>query len=435
MAIAGKRRSDAALRSHCCSLAALALVPAACRQQPQGALKVVVIGGEPEAARPGARAASASRRGAARECRAGPRPVRRQRQYRRRPRRALERQRRRAELHLPASRRRNGPTARKITARAGRASCSSAQLGDAQPQPAQGFARRGRRHRRDDRPGDRNPAARAAAQPARAPRPAGARDPPRQRRHRPVHAPCRTGGAGRRAAPDARDRSTATTSKPQHEEVLLARRGRAARRSRAFAAGKTDLVLGGTFADLPLRAACKLPARRAAVRSRLGPVRAGAGPCRRAARQARGAPAAQRRRSIATVSSARSAFPGLAPRATLLEPGLDGMPAPVAPHWFATPLGDRLPALRAQADRLFGKTKPADRSRAARRARAPTCCSQRADSATGARSASPSSRRRSPAAADFALIDEVAPSSSPAWFVRRFRCGVVAGLRRRRPTS
>ena len=28
--------------------------------------------------------------------------------------------------------------------------------------------------------------------------------------------------------------------------------------------------------------------------------------------------------------------------------------------------------------------------------------------------------------ADLALIDEVAPSTSPAWFVRRFRCGEVA---------
>jgi peptide/nickel transport system substrate-binding protein len=35
-------------------------------------------------------------------------------------------------------------------------------------------------------------------------------------------------------------------------------------------------------------------------------------------------------------------------------------------------------------------------------------------------------RARNGAAADFVLIDEVAPSSSPAWFVRRFRCGVVA---------
>jgi peptide/nickel transport system substrate-binding protein len=27
--------------------------------------------------------------------------------------------------------------------------------------------------------------------------------------------------------------------------------------------------------------------------------------------------------------------------------------------------------------------------------------------------------------ADFALIDQVAPSSSPSWFVRRFRCAVA----------
>ena len=34
-------------------------------------------------------------------------------------------------------------------------------------------------------------------------------------------------------------------------------------------------------------------------------------------------------------------------------------------------------------------------------------------------------RAASPAAADFALVDEVAPSTSGAWFVRRFRCGVA----------
>jgi peptide/nickel transport system substrate-binding protein len=34
-------------------------------------------------------------------------------------------------------------------------------------------------------------------------------------------------------------------------------------------------------------------------------------------------------------------------------------------------------------------------------------------------------RATSAAGADFLLVDEVAPSTSPAWFVRRFRCGVV----------
>jgi peptide/nickel transport system substrate-binding protein len=32
---------------------------------------------------------------------------------------------------------------------------------------------------------------------------------------------------------------------------------------------------------------------------------------------------------------------------------------------------------------------------------------------------------QSPTSADFAMIDEVAPSASASWFVRRFRCGVV----------
>ena len=35
-------------------------------------------------------------------------------------------------------------------------------------------------------------------------------------------------------------------------------------------------------------------------------------------------------------------------------------------------------------------------------------------------------RASSAGAADFALIDEVAPSLSPAWFVRHFRCQSVA---------
>jgi peptide/nickel transport system substrate-binding protein len=34
-------------------------------------------------------------------------------------------------------------------------------------------------------------------------------------------------------------------------------------------------------------------------------------------------------------------------------------------------------------------------------------------------------RAETPATADLTVIDEVAPSSSAAWFVRRFRCGVV----------
>ncbi|HEX6742004.1 MAG TPA: ABC transporter substrate-binding protein, partial [Sphingomicrobium sp.] len=32
---------------------------------------------------------------------------------------------------------------------------------------------------------------------------------------------------------------------------------------------------------------------------------------------------------------------------------------------------------------------------------------------------------KTPAAADFRLVDAIAPSSSPAWFLRQFRCQIV----------
>jgi peptide/nickel transport system substrate-binding protein len=87
-------------------------------------------------------------------------------------------------------------------------------------------------------------------------------------------------------------------------------------------------------------------------------------------------------------------------------------------------LADRLPTLRAEADRLFGKTKPVIKialpegpggdlllQELARDWGAIGLTVERASTADSA---------------DLTLIDEVAPSSSPAWFVRRFRCGVVA---------
>ena len=51
--------------------------------------------------------------------------------------------------------------------------------------------------------------------------------------------------------------------------------------------------------------------------------------------------------------------PNLAARATLLEPGLDGVPAPATPAWVGTALADRLPALQAQANRMFGSDRQA----------------------------------------------------------------------------
>jgi peptide/nickel transport system substrate-binding protein len=114
---------------------------------------------------------------------------------------------------------------------------------------------------------------------------------------------------------------------------------------------------------------------------------------------------------------------GLAPRATLLEGGLDGIAAPTPPPWFAVPLSNRLPMLRTQADRLFGKSKPTISIALPAGTGSDLLLAelQRDWGALGLRVERAAEARN----ADFALIDEVAPSSSPSWFIRRFRCEIA----------
>ncbi|HXS50276.1 MAG TPA: ABC transporter substrate-binding protein [Sphingomicrobium sp.] len=192
---------------------------------------------------------------------------------------------------------------------------------------------------------------------------------------------------------------------------------------REFAAEKIDLVLGGTFANLPLTARAKLPGDSlhfdpASGLFGLVPTQSG-GPLDK-----------PEVRQLLSAAIDRDAFvaalgvPGLAPRATLLEPGLDGVPAPAPPAWAATAHADRSAGLQAQAKRLFGKTPM------------PPIWLQLPDGPGadllfnllkrdwGALGFTVE-RTDSRATADFALIDEVAPSTSPAWFVRRFRCDLV----------
>ena len=208
---------------------------------------------------------------------------------------------------------------------------------------------------------------------------------------------------------------------PQREQLLLS--GAAAKDALAnFAGGKADLVLGGTFEDLPLAQHIKLPRDTLRFDPASGlfglvPVRGGT-PLDNPEVRRLLAQALDRDNFVTALS-----VPGLAARATLLEPDLDGMPPPVQPAWFGTPLGDRLTALRATADRLFGKTRPT--------------IGVALQDGPGADLLLAELKRdwgqigltveqaQSPATADFALIDEVAPSASASWFVRRFRCGVV----------
>jgi peptide/nickel transport system substrate-binding protein len=193
---------------------------------------------------------------------------------------------------------------------------------------------------------------------------------------------------------------------------------------RAFAATKADLVLGGTFADLPWAQHVKLPRNSLRFDPASGlfglvPVRSG-GPLDKPEVRQLLSEAIERDAFVSAL-----AVPSLNPRATLLEPGLDGNPAPPAPAWTATAYADRLPGLQAQAKRLFPKDpRPAIRVALPDGPGADLLFSllQRDWGQLGFTI----ERAKSSSAADFAVIDEVAPSSSAAWFVRRFRCGVVA---------
>jgi peptide/nickel transport system substrate-binding protein len=210
-------------------------------------------------------------------------------------------------------------------------------------------------------------------------------------------------------------------AEPQQEEVLLAGAS-SADAVRGFADDKADLVLGGTFADLPFAQRAKLP--RGTLRFDpasglfgLVPARSGGAFDDPAVRRLL-AQALDRANYIGLLG-----VPGLAARATVLEPGLDGVPAPVAPAWFATPLGDRLATLRAQSDELFGTDKPVVRI-ALPEGPGSDLLFQEIGRDWGTIGLTV---ERAPDAsnADFVLVDQVAPSASPAWFVRRFHCGVV----------
>jgi hypothetical protein len=124
-----------------------------------------------------------------------------------------------------------------------------------------------------------------------------------------------------------------------------------------------------------------------------------------------------------TVSS--NAFvPGLVPRATILQGGLEGVADPVQPAWLAQPLAERRPALADEAKRLFGEEKPRI-SVALPDGPGGDLLFTRLFADWGALGIAVE-RAKPDARADLAWIDRVAPSGSPAWYLRQFRCGRAA---------
>ncbi len=211
-----------------------------------------------------------------------------------------------------------------------------------------------------------------------------------------------------------------TTSR---EQLLLAG-ATAPAAVQAFAAADLDIVLGGTFADLPFAQRVKLP--RDTLRFDPASGLFGLVPA-----QSGGKFDKPEIRQLLSEAIDRDSFvaalgvPGLAPRDTLLEAGLDGIPPPAAPAWAGTAYADRAASLQAQANRLFGKApKPTIRIALPDGPGANLFLQllQRDWGQLGLTV----ERAQSNAAADFILVDEVAPSSSPSWFVRHFRCDRVA---------
>ena len=207
----------------------------------------------------------------------------------------------------------------------------------------------------------------------------------------------------------------------QREEVHLSA-APAADAIRAFAVGQADLVVGGTYDDLPFAQRTKLPRNSL----RFDPASGLFGLIPVGIAGALNDPEARKLLSQAldrTNYVSALGVPGLAARATLIEPGLSDIAAPVAPAWFGAPFADRLAELRSESDRLFGSEKPSVRVMLPEGPGGDLLLRElsRDWGAIGLTVVRVKSRRE----ADFAVIDEVAPSTSAAWFVRRFRCGVV----------
>lgn len=201
----------------------------------------------------------------------------------------------------------------------------------------------------------------------------------------------------------------------------------------AFRAGEAELVLGGTSGDLAVALGARLPRgvlRIDPVAGLFGLVPARSdGPAGRREVRALLDEAIDRQALVGALG-----LPQLQPRTSILQPGLDGVAAPAQPRWAGEPAEDRRSRLVARAAELFD---PAPGTAAAGEGNARPVIRVALPAGPGGqiilrrlatdwgvlgldvRAAGPRER------ADFRWLDEVAPSSSPAWFLRRFRCAVV----------
>jgi peptide/nickel transport system substrate-binding protein len=228
---------------------------------------------------------------------------------------------------------------------------------------------------------------------------------------------------GSRALRLTREIEQPDEERPEREQLDLAGASVCAALN-AFTAGDADLVLGGTFADLPAARSANLPRRALQFDPATGLF--GLVPARSS-----GPIADPDVRLLLSQALDRDSLvgafgvPGLVSRATVLEPGLDSIPDPVPPAWAATPLADRHAALDASAKRLFASEPAPTITVALPDGPGADLLFNRLSTDWGAIGITVR-RVGAKAPADLKLVDEVARSTSASWFVRQFRCPAVA---------
>jgi len=197
----------------------------------------------------------------------------------------------------------------------------------------------------------------------------------------------------------------------------------------AFRDERADIVLGGTIADLPLAQRAKLD--RGALRFDPAAGLFGLVPTRIS-----GFGGNEQLRRVLSEAIDRPALiaalgiTGLVPRATILQQGLAGLGAPPQPGWLAQPLDQRRAALLSAVERALEAPRGAVQPAKALTVGLPDgpggdllLARLKADWGAIGFSVTRAGKNER---ADFRLLDLVAPSDSPAWFVRRFRCVVAA---------
>ena len=217
-------------------------------------------------------------------------------------------------------------------------------------------------------------------------------------------------------APPESDRDEGDGTRPP---PLLLRGEPAAAAAARFDGGQADLVLGGTFGDLPLARAVGAPA----AQLRFDPV---GGLFGLAFTGGEGAFARMETRQALAMALDRPALaaalgvPGLQARDSLLPPGIEGLAQVSAPAWIRDPL----PARQARAAAILRGAGEGGRLKV--RVAMPEGLGHRLVFARLRRdwAAVGVEAVRVPAAAasDLRLVDEVAPAGLASWYLRRFSC-------------